>query len=217
MSARERMADRIAIPHWGALLNHNGKDSNQEQWSPEMYRRADWTGTKRLLWGTVCVYGWSSVLLNCLMFIQVFWPFLDRLGCPRSVFVPLVDYNKLIVLDKKRQRNLQAIKRKMKNECTQGLYWLNHTPSHTSGQRPYVPPWFSWSEKLIRKGQSETAVPPDKEDGARSVGVGGSPAPVVSFPINSSIIRIQFPSQSPGSHGRKPGIFREMVIRIRNS
>lgn len=106
MSARERMADRIAVPHWGALLNHNGKDSNQEQWSPEMHRWADWTGTKRLLWGTVCVYGWSSVLLNYLMFIQVFWPFLDRLGCPRSVFVPLVDYNKLIVLDKKRQRNL---------------------------------------------------------------------------------------------------------------
>ena len=115
----------------------------------------------------------------------------------------------------------------MKNECTQGLYWLNHTLSHASGQQPYVPPWFS-SEKLIHKGQSETAVPPDKRDGARSVGGGESPAPAgaahppaapthVSFPINSSIIKIHFPSQSPGSYGKKPGIFREKVIRIRNS
>lgn len=120
-----------------------------------MHRRADWTGTKRLLWGTVCVYGWSSVLLNCLMFIQVFWPFLDRLGCPRSVFVPLVDYNKLIVLDKKRKETFRPSNEKWKMSVLRDYTgWTIPQATPVDNGRMFLPDFpgqKNWSEKASLK------------------------------------------------------------------
>lgn len=170
-----------------------------------------------------------------VLFCSITWclcrcsdPSLTDFGCPRSVFVPPVDYNKLTVLDKKRQRNLPGHQTKNEKWVYSGFILAE----------PYLKP-RQWTTAIcsslifLRKTDPQRPVwnccSPRQEGWGTVSGRGGeSPAPVgaahppaapthVSFPINSSIIRIHFPSQSPGSYGKKPGIFREKVIRIRNS
>lgn len=49
----------------------------------------------------------------------------------------------------------------MSRKTTQGLYQMNYTQSHPSGQGPHIP-LIAWWEKRVQKDQPETASPQDK-------------------------------------------------------
>ena len=79
-----------------------------------------------------------------VLFCSITWclcrcsdPSLTDFGCPRSVFVPPVDYNKLTVLDKKRQRNL---------------------PGHQTKNEKWVYSGFILAEPYLKPRQWTTAI-----------------------------------------------------------
>lgn len=105
---------------------------------------------------------------------------------------------------------------------TQGLCWVSHTQSRSSGQGPHGPLIFllrktgpqrpAWNCHSSRGGVSSTAREPALlQPGAVHL---QSHSPLV--PVNSSIIGIQLFSLNIISHWRKPGIFEKWPIKTGN-